>query len=74
MNLKYSNFIQTSKTENQSGKSTTDQQFALQHFLEKSIEFNITTYHLFIDFKAAYDTITRNEIFVIMAETNAAGT
>jgi hypothetical protein len=40
----------------QSGKSTTDQLFAMQT-LDKCNEFNITTHHLFIDFKAAHDTI-----------------
>jgi hypothetical protein len=34
----------------QSGKSTTDQLFALHQILEKCNEFNITTHHLFIDF------------------------
>jgi hypothetical protein len=48
----------------QSGKSTTDQLFALRQILEKCIEFNITTHHLFIDFKAAHDTIIRNEVYV----------
>jgi hypothetical protein len=46
----------------QSGKSTTDQLFALRQILEKCNEFNITTHHLFIDFKAAYDTLIRNEV------------
>jgi hypothetical protein len=50
----------------QSGKSTTDQLFALRQILEKCNEFNITTRHLFIDFKAAYDTIIRNEVYVGM--------
>jgi hypothetical protein len=46
----------------QSGESTTDQLFALRQILEKCNEFNITTsHHLFIDFKAAYATIIRNE-------------
>jgi hypothetical protein len=36
-----------------SGKSTTDQLFALRQILEICNEFNITTHHLFIDFKAA---------------------
>jgi hypothetical protein len=49
----------------QSGKSTTDQLFALCQILEKCNEFNITTHHLFIDFKAAYDTIIRNEVYVM---------
>jgi Reverse transcriptase (RNA-dependent DNA polymerase) len=38
----------------QSGKSTTDQLFALRQILEKGNEYNISTHHLFIDFKAAY--------------------
>jgi hypothetical protein len=48
----------------QSGKSTTDQ------LLEKCNEFNITTHHLFINFKAAYDTIIRNEVYFGMSELN----
>jgi hypothetical protein len=52
----------------QSGKSTTDQLFALCQILEKCNEFNITTHHLFIDFKAAYDTIIRNEVYVGIVE------
>jgi hypothetical protein len=48
----------------QSDKSTTGQLFALRQILEKCNEFNITTHHLFIDFKAAYDTIIRNEVDV----------
>jgi hypothetical protein len=54
----------------QSGKSTTDQLFALRQILEKCNEFNITTHHLFTDFKAAYDTIIRNEVYVGMSELN----
>ena len=52
----------------QSGKSTTDQLFALRQILEKGNEYNIPTHHLFIDFKAAYDTIIRNEVYVAMLE------
>jgi hypothetical protein len=54
----------------QSGKSTTDQLFALRQILEKCNEFNITTHHLFIDFKVEYDTIIRNEVYVGMSELN----
>jgi hypothetical protein len=54
----------------QSGKSTTDQLFALPQILEKFNEFNITTHHLFIDFKAAYDTIIRNKVYFGMSELN----
>jgi hypothetical protein len=54
----------------QSGKSATDQLSALHQILEKYNEFNITTHHLFIDFKAAYDTIIRNKVYVGMSELN----
>jgi hypothetical protein len=52
----------------QSGKATTDQLFALRQILEKCNEFNITTHHLFIDSKAAYDTIMGNEVYVGTSE------
>jgi hypothetical protein len=54
----------------QSGKSTTDHLFALPQILEKCNKFNFTTHHLFIDFKAAYDTIIRNVVYVGMSELN----
>jgi hypothetical protein len=54
----------------QSGQLTTDQLFALRQILEKCNEFNITTHHVFLDFKAAYDTIKRNEVYVGMSELN----
>jgi hypothetical protein len=54
----------------QSGKSTEDQLYELHQILEKCHEFNITTHHLLIDFKAAYDTIIRNEVYVGMSELN----
>jgi hypothetical protein len=53
-----------------SGKSTTDQLFALRQILGKCNEFTITTHHLFIDFKAAYDTLIRNEVYVCMSKLN----
>jgi hypothetical protein len=40
----------------------------LRPISEKCKEFNITTHHLFIDFKAAYDTIIR--VYVGMSELN----
>jgi hypothetical protein len=55
-------------SKSQTGKSTTDQLFALRQILQKCNEFNITTHHLFIDFKTAYDTIIRNEVYVGMSE------
>ena len=49
-------------------RSTSDQIFAIRQILEKTREFNIETHHLFIDFKAAYDTINRMEMLKIMKE------
>jgi hypothetical protein len=60
--------VQHHQTGFQSGKSTTDQLLALHQILEKCNEFNITTHHLFIDFKIAYDTIIRNEVYFGMSE------
>jgi hypothetical protein len=54
----------------QSGKSTTDQLFALRQILEKCNEFNITIHHLIKDFKTAYNTKIRNEVYVGMSELN----
>jgi hypothetical protein len=58
----YPHAVQHCQAAFQSGKSTTDQHFALRQVLEKCYVFNITTHHLFINFKAAYDTIIRNEV------------
>lgn len=45
------------------GKSTTDQIFILRQILEKGLEFNIDTVHMFIDFKSAYDSIIRVKLY-----------
>ena len=50
------------------GKSTTDQIFTLRQILEKTREFQIDTHHLFIDFKQAYDSIIRDELYTAMNE------
>ncbi|XP_039450571.2 uncharacterized protein LOC120429605 [Culex pipiens pallens] len=39
------------------GRSTTDQMFTLRQILDKFREYNLQTHHLFIDFKAAYDSV-----------------
>jgi endonuclease/exonuclease/phosphatase family metal-dependent hydrolase len=52
------------------GKSTIDQIFTLRQILEKTREYNITRHHLFIDFKAAYDSIERSKLFSAMADFN----
>jgi hypothetical protein len=49
-------------------RSTTDQIFALKNILEKCYEYNITLHQLFIDFKQAYENVTRNTLYSIMRQ------
>ena len=42
----------------------------LRQILEKTKEFGIGTHHLFIDFKSAYDTIKRDQLYNAMSEFN----
>ena len=49
-------------------RSTTDQLFAIRQILEKCREHNIELHQLFIDFKAAYDSIIRSVLWNIMAD------
>ena len=50
------------------GRSTTDQMFTLRQILDKFREYNLHTHHLFVDFKAAYDSVKRNKLWHIMLE------
>jgi len=47
-------------------RSTSDQIFNVRLILQRGREFNVTTHHLFIDFKSAYDKIKRGELLVVM--------
>ena len=49
------------------GKSTTDQIFTMRQIVEKMAEYRHNTYHLFIDFKAAYDSIARVKLYDAMS-------
>jgi sorting nexin-29 len=51
-------------------RSTIDQIFTVRQILEKCSGHNKDTYHLFIDFKAAYDSTDRRRIYVAMGELN----
>ena len=55
------------------GKSTTDQIFTLRQILQKYLERQIPMHHLFIDFKAAYGTIDRKELWSIMQRYHFPG-
>ncbi|XP_062127293.1 uncharacterized protein LOC133839668 [Drosophila sulfurigaster albostrigata] len=50
------------------GKSTVDQIFTLRQILEKSYENQIDTYHLFVDYKAAFDSPRRDCLYAAMSE------
>ena len=46
-------------------RATTDQIFSLRQILEECCEYNVPTHHIFIDFKAAYDTVDREQLWQI---------
>ncbi|CAG9839544.1 unnamed protein product [Diabrotica balteata] len=50
------------------GRSTINQIFTLRQILEKAQEFNIDMYHIFVDFKAAYDSVLRPSLYNAMNE------
>lgn len=52
------------------GKSTIHQISTLRQILEKTQEYGISTHHIFVDFKAAYDTIKRKELYAAMRQLN----
>jgi len=50
------------------GVSKIDQIYTLRQILEKTLEFQTETHHLFIDFKTAYDKVNRNQLYKTMLE------
>ena len=48
------------------GRSTTEQFFAIRQIIEKSKEFNKSTYIAFIDFKAAFDSVSCDSLWKIL--------
>lgn len=50
------------------GRSTTDQMFVIRQILEKCKEYNVELHQLFVDFKAAYDSVIRKKLWRVMAE------
>ena len=51
-------------------RSTVDQIFTIRQILEKCGEHGKDTHHLFIDFKTAYDSIDRHNLYAAMEELN----
>jgi sorting nexin-29 len=50
------------------GKSTTGQIQSIRQILEKTSEYGISTFHLFMDFKAACDTVRRDKLLEALTE------
>jgi sorting nexin-29 len=50
------------------GKSTSDVLFIIRQILEKAHESKIEIHFLFIDFKAAYDSVIRRQRYKVMNE------
>jgi len=48
--------------------STIDQIQTLRQILEKTLEFQIETHHLFVDFRTVYDKVNRNQLYKAMLE------
>jgi hypothetical protein len=51
-------------------QSTVDQIFTVCQILEKCSEHGKDAHHLFLDFKAAYDSINRCSLYAAMEEMN----
>lgn len=49
-------------------RSTSDQMFSIRQIMEKCKEFSVTTHHLFLDFKSAYDSVARKKLWTAMME------
>lgn len=48
------------------GKSTTDHIFTLRQLMEKYYEYNKYLHILFVDFKQAYDSIDREQLWIAL--------
>ena len=55
------------------GQSTTDQIFTIRQVLEKYREYDRESWHLLIDFKQAYDSVSRASMWTIMREMGIPG-
>jgi sorting nexin-29 len=50
------------------GKSTSDQLHSMRQITEKMRGYGVSTFNLFVDFKAAYDSTDRTEFFKAMED------
>ena len=52
------------------GRSTTDHLFTIRLLLEKSWEFNMEHWHMFVDLKQAYDSVHRPSMWKVLKDFN----
>ena len=72
LSLRIEPYVEAFLSEYQAGfrqqRSTSDQLFSIRQIVQKSYEMKVETLHLFVDFRAAYDSIDREGLWDIMAE------
>jgi len=51
------------------GRSTVEQIFTMRQLIEKTREFRRNAYVAFVDFKAAFDSVDRNSVWLILRST-----
>jgi sorting nexin-29 len=56
-----------------SGKSTSDRTHTVRQIMENIGEYGVSKFYLFVEFKAAYDSIDRNEFFKATEEFSLPG-
>jgi sorting nexin-29 len=64
----YEEFLHDFQSGFRKERSTIDQIHCIRQIIQKSDEKNVETLHLLIDFRAAYDSIIREELWRLMAE------
>ncbi|KAJ4432424.1 hypothetical protein ANN_21043 [Periplaneta americana] len=62
----YENIIGEYQAGFRAGRSTIDQIYTVKGMTEKFWEYNLNLYHLFVDFRTAYDSINRQGLYKIM--------
>ena len=64
----YEDFLHEFQAGFRKGRSTVDQIHSIRQIIQKSDDKNVETLHLLIDFRAAYDSVRREELWRLMSE------
>jgi exonuclease III/ribosomal protein S28E/S33 len=64
----YENYLHEFQSGFRKQKSTIDQIHNVRQIIQKSYGKNVETFHLFVDFRAAYDSVDREGLWRIMSE------